>query len=196
MIEQRAIAEERSHAVDRLRVLRLVDLECGASAANVLVAIEAEQVGRESATYGRTLEGPERLALRALDDRNAQGDLARLVRQGRMQIDQGKLSSPSSAQSRRAGWMVVTAIVAVLGTAIGLLRSSLLVSPAYLLAFVGGMATLSWWFSRDYFAAARSADNALRSANAALRPKSVSGTSAEAEAESVQSQTWEDTSEK
>jgi len=165
------LVQQLAHDRARRLVLVLVDENSGASAEELLAAIRAEESAREFAQWGRALEYRERLALAGLATPALHKELSALIQDELLQVRQDGISSTAAVRRRCCAWLFVLVIVVIMAIVWTAVQGAARVFPWYSAVHVVGTAVLAWWLSRDLFEAARSAENAVRAANGALRPK-------------------------
>lgn len=152
-------------------MLEIVDPESGATAEEVLASLRTEHCARELARWGRPLESRERLAIAGLSGTVERDEVSELLRNGLLRTDPGRFSTSAAMRLRACAWIFVLLISGPLALMIWVLRSGTRFDPWYVAAHAVGTSILAWWFARDIFAAARTAEAAVIAANEALRPR-------------------------
>jgi hypothetical protein len=160
-----------AHDRARRKVLDIVDPETGVSGEEVLEAVRVEQAERELAGWGRALERRERLALAGLSTNEEREEISSLIRGGLLHTGPEGFSSSASLRRRACAWMFAVLTVGCLALALWLLQKGNSLDPWYIVVHVVGTGGLAWWFSKDLFAAARTAETAVRAGNSVLRPR-------------------------
>lgn len=161
----RPIAAECALARARAVVLSKVDLQSGATASDLVGAVEAEQIARDRADFGRSITGLERQGLIVLTAPAERKELAELIRRRQLSDHSGQLRSRAPRQRRVLAVGLALMVAAVSLSSAMLVWTGKEIEPAAKAAILVSSIVICWWFSKDLFASARRAEAALRNAN-------------------------------
>lgn len=170
---RRLLRHQLAHDRARRALLQILDMESGATAEEVLAAIEAEQSARELSEYGRSLNDPQRRALMGLADGTQRDSFAKLIREDLVETDRKGFSTSAVLRRAAAAWLFILVIAGALSTALLVLSRGMELDPWFLVVFLVGTVLVCRWFSKDFFDAARRAKTAVSSARSVFGPKPV-----------------------